>query len=114
MANHGVEFIPFKRNDLAEIYHQRYLDWIEAGGILLRKTRIYKTAYRKKICTRCSVEQQAKRKCVKYVIKGKQLTSCGHMDSACGQKFKPQFDEYMNSHPAMFAKKMAQESQLKS
>ena len=115
MTNHGVEFIPFKRNDIAELYHQRYIDWLEIGDKLLQKTRIYKTAYREKICKKCiGTEQQKKRKCVTYDIKGKILTSCGHMDAACGKKHKKEFDEYMDSHPAMFRKKMALEHQLKS
>ena len=99
MANHGVEFIPFKRNDLAEIRYQRHLDWVDVGGDILRRSKIHQEKYRKKICTTCSVEQQKKRKCVKTDIDGKILTSCRHMDAACGKKFKKEFDEYMSFHP---------------
>ena len=105
MSQKRIEFIPFKRNTLSQIRHERYLDWIESGDLILRKTRLHKEAYRKKICTKCSVEQQAKRKCVKHIIDGKELQSCRHMDAACGRKFKKEFDEYMSFHPSLSGRK---------
>ena len=111
MSQKRVEFLPFETSTLNQIYRERFLDWIESGEILLKKTRFHKEAYRKKICSSCSEEQQKKRKCVKYIIDGKELQSCGHMDSACGQKFKKEFDEHMTFHPSLNRIKIIQESE---
>ncbi len=111
MSQKRIEFIPFETSTLNQIYRERYLDWIESGDLLLKKTRLHKEAYRKKICSTCSDEQQIKRKCVKYNIYGKELQSCGHMDSACGRKFKKEFDKHMNFHPALNRVKIMQESE---
>ena len=88
MSQKRIDFLPFKINTLDQIYHERYVDWIESGEILLKKTRLHKEAYRKKICSPCSEEQQKKRNCVKYILDGEELQSCGHMDSACGKNLK--------------------------
>jgi hypothetical protein len=111
MSQKRVEFLPFKTSTLNQIYRERYLDWIESGDAILKKTRFHKEAYRKKICSTCSEEQQKKRKCVKYTIDGKELQSCGHLDSACAQKFKKEFDEHMTFHPALNRMKIIQESE---
>lgn len=111
MSQKRIEFIPFKRKTLNKIYHERVLDWIEASDLLLKKTQLHKEEYRKKICSSCSEEQQKKRKCVKYTIDGKKLQSCGHMDSACGKKFKKEFDEHMSFHPTLNRIKIIQESE---
>ncbi len=111
MSQKRVEFLPFDTSTLNQIYHERYLDWIESGDLLLKKTRLHKEAYRKKICSSCSIQQQQKRKCVKYTIDGKELQSCGHMDSACGRKFKKEFNEHMNFHPSLNRIKIIQESE---
>ena len=107
-----IEFIPVETSTLNQIYHERYLDWIESGDILLKKTRIHKEAYRKKVCSSCSEEEQKKRKCVKNTLMdGKKIQSCGHMDSACGQKFKKEFNEHMHFHPSLNRIKIIQESE---
>ena len=111
MSQKRIEFLPFEISTLNQIYRERYLDWIESGDLLLKKTRLHKEAYRKKICLTCSDEQQTKRKCVKHIIDGIELQSCGHMDSACGQKFKKEFDEHMNFHPALNRVKIIRESE---
>ena len=111
MSQKRIEFIPFERNTLSQIYHERVLDWIESGDLLLKKARLHNQEYRKKICSSCSEEQQKKRKCIKYTIDGKELQSCGHMDSACGQKFKKKFDQHMNFHPSLNRVKIIQESE---
>ena len=110
MSQKRVEFLPVETSTLNQIYRERYLDWIEAGDIILKKTRLHKDAYRKKICSTCSEEQQKKRKCIKYIINGKELQSCEHMDSACGQKFKKEFDDHMNLHPVLNKMNIFQES----
>ncbi len=111
MSQKRVEFLPFERTILNQIYRERFLDWIESGKILSRKMSIHKDKYRKKICSSCTEEEQKKRKCVKYTIDGKELQSCGHMDSACGQKFKKEFDKHMNFHPSLNRIKIIQESE---
>jgi hypothetical protein len=60
MSQKRVEFLPFDTSTLNQLYHERYLDWIESGDLLLKKTRIHKEAYRKKICSSCSKKQQKK------------------------------------------------------
>lgn len=97
MPSKRIKFIPHEKTDLEKIQYTKRIDWINAGGPLFEKTVVYKNNYRKKICSKCSIEQQTKRKCVRYVINGKKLTSCGHMDSACGSMFKEEFDEWMDS-----------------
>lgn len=111
MSQKRIEFIPFERKTLSQIYRERVIDWIESGDLLLKKTRLHNEEYRKKICSSCSEDQQKKRKCVKYAIDDKELQSCGHMDSACGQKFKKEFDEHMSFHPALNRIKIIQESE---
>ena len=103
MSQKRVEFLQSNPTILNQIYRERYLDWIESGDIILKKTRLHKDAYRKKICSTCSTQQQKTRKCIKYIINGKELQSCGHMDSACGKKFKKEFDDHMIRHPAAAA-----------
>ena len=111
MSESTIEFLSFQTNTLTQIYRERFLDWIESGKILSRKMSIHKDEYRKKICSSCSEEQQKKRKCIKYVIDGKQLQSCGHLDSSCGKKFKKEFDNHMNFHPALNRIKIIKESE---
>ncbi len=111
MSQKRIEFIPFERKTLSQIYRERVIDWIESGDLLLKKTRLHNEEYRKKICSSCSGDQQKKRKCVKYTIDDNELQSCGHMDSACGQKFKKEFDEHMSFHPALNRIKIIQESE---
>ena len=96
-----IEFLPSPEpTTLQKIFNERLIDWHEAGAILLTKMKKHKENYRKKICSKCSPKQQEKRKCVKYTINGKELQSCGHMDSACGQYFKEEMNAHMNFHPA--------------
>lgn len=97
--NCGVE------NPLNQVYKERVIDWLEDGDVLLQQTRLYKEEYRNKICSSCSIEQQTKRKCIKYVIDGKELTNCNHMNVACGKKFKKKMDKHMNFHPSMSGRK---------
>ena len=111
MSQKRIEFIPFERNTLNQIYYERVLDWVESGDLLLKKTQFYKEEYRNKICSSCSEVEQKKRNCIKFTIDGKKLQSCGHMDSACGQKFKKEFYKHMNFHPSLNRIKIIQESE---
>jgi len=112
MSESTVEFLSFQTNTLTQIYRERVMDWIESGEFLLRKIRLHKKAYRKKICETCSEEQQKKRKCVKNtLINGTKIKSCTHLKSAIGRKFKKEFDNHMNFHPALNRIKIIKESE---
>ncbi len=112
MSKNEVKFLSFETNTLTQIYKERVLDWIELGDLILRKIRLHKKEYRKKICSSCSEKQQIQRKCIKNILlDGTKIRTCGHMKSACGQKFKKEFDEYMSFHPALNRVKIIQESE---
>lgn len=97
-----IEFIPFKRSTSSQIYRERVVDWVELGALLLRKFRLHREEYRKKICASCSEEQKVKRKCVENtLLDGRKIVTCGHMRSTTGKKFKKEINKHMSFHPAM-------------
>ena len=112
MSENKVEFLSIQTNVLTKIYQERVLDWIELGDLLLRKSRLHREEYRKKICASCSKEQKIKRKCVENtLLDGKKILTCGHMRSATSKKFKKQVDEHMSFHPDLNRVKIIQESE---
>jgi len=111
LLKNNTSFISTEKPVLYQIYRERVIDWLENGDILLDQTKKYKEEYMLKICSSCSDEQQTKRKCVKFIVDGKNLRSCHHMDVACGRKFKEKFDEHMAFHPSLNRSKIIKESE---
>ncbi len=112
MSENKIEFLSFQTNTLTQIYQERVLDWVELGDLLLRKFRLHRETYRKKICTSCSEEQKVKRKCVENtLIDGRKILSCGHLRAATGAKFKKEINEHMSFHPSLNRVKIIQESE---
>lgn len=102
MSRATIEFLAIGTgNSLLNTYKNRVIDWVENGSSLLLQMKQYKEEYRMKICSSCSVEQQQKRNCHRYVIDGREITSCNHMDIACGRKFKKKLDSHWDFHPAL-------------
>ena len=84
---------------IQKIFDDRITDWIEDGMNLNHQRAIHRGKYRKKICTKCSNEQQKKRSCLKYTIAGKALQSCSHMENALIQKFRDKARIHAEANP---------------
>ena len=82
--------------------HERMIDWFESGTHIQQLLRAYNKQYRKKICSKCPLEQQKKRYCLKldmYSTEGIQLKHCSHMDKARSKKYKKKIMQHMGFHP---------------
>ena len=83
-------------------FHNRYLDWQEEGNHIQKIIREYNWNYRKKICSRCSIENQRKLKCIKVdnFRWGIQETYCKKMTKARSQKLKKIILKYIDFNPS--------------
>ena len=76
--------------------------WHEEGTGLQDELRAYDWQYRRKICSKCSIEQQKKRNCFRpdsfKVIQSVKIqeTSCRWMDKARVRKYKSKINAFMN------------------
>ena len=76
--------------------------WHHEGSGLQEELRAYDWQYRKKICVKCPLEQQKKRKCFRpdsfKVIQGVKIqeTHCAWIDKARVRKYKSKINAFMN------------------
>lgn len=71
-------------------------------GIRLKEELIkYNWEYRKKICSKCTLEQQAKLHCLKvnHFVDGIQETHCKKLVNARTKKNKKRIEGFIESHP---------------
>ncbi|RNJ77437.1 MAG: hypothetical protein EB830_02005 [Nitrosopumilus sp. H13] len=106
MVKPVIRFLDVPRDPMEQTTMSRIVDWEEEGDHLLQILRKYEDGYREKICSRCNMEQQVKRKCIKMHINGKILTYCDHMRKAKSSKFKKEIHHHMFSHPVFFTHNM--------
>lgn len=110
MAKTRMEVFRPPKGPLDRVFENRMLDWREEGRRLRIITTKYENEYRKKICSKCSIEQQAERRCMRIKIDGKTLTYCNHMNRAKRSKFRKEIDRHILSHPGLFTILMHQKN----
>lgn len=105
MSQKKIEFLPFKRSTLNQIYHERVLDWLEDGNHLLKEFKFANAIYRKKICSKCrNTLQQKTRNCIEREgidILGNPKTNCMHMRIAVHSKLRSKIHAHIDFHPAL-------------
>lgn len=76
-------------------------NWHKQAIQLKEKLIKYNWEYRKKICVKCTCEQQAKLKChrVNNFVDGIQETHCRKLVQARTKKFKKNIGGLMETHP---------------
>lgn len=103
-AKHEITFNIPKPTITRKVFLERVIDWQEEGNHIQKLLHDYNNEYRKKICTKCTLEEQQKRNCVRidmYTNKGIQITSCSHMDKARNRKYNKLIRKFMHSNPAL-------------
>jgi len=83
---------------------ERIIDWQEEGNHIQKLLHDYDNQYRTKICSKCPIEEQQKRNCIKidmYTSKGIQITSCSHMDKSRTRKYSKTIRNFMKLNPAL-------------
>lgn len=83
---------------------ERVIDWHEEGRHVKKILIDYDQNYRKKICSKCTEQQQKARNCLKldmYTSEGIQLKHCNHMDKARVRKHKQLIKNHIQLHPSL-------------
>ena len=91
MSDKGIEFNRPKNSITRQQFLERVTDWHEDGHHVKTLLTKYDRNYRLKICSRCTLDEQRKRNCLKldmYTTSGVQLRHCGHMDRARVAKYR--------------------------
>jgi len=89
--------IPLQKNP----YNERIQDWCEESLHVKNVLTDYNWQYRKKICSKCSLEKQKKLDCQKvgnYKF-GVQETYCKNLLNARAKKNKKLIKNFINFHP---------------
>ena len=87
-----------------KLFLERVTDWHEDGDHIQKLLHDYDNQYRKKICSKCTIEQQRLRNCIRidmYTNEGIQITSCNHMDQARTRKHSKLIRKFIQSSPAL-------------
>lgn len=110
MGKPTLEFINIPKSALETSVENRITDWREEGRHLLHLYEEYEDQYRKKICSKCNVEQQVKRGCIKMYDEGKLYTYCDHMERAKYSKYRYKINQHIDSHPAFFTSNLLEKT----
>ena len=86
------------RSPAHEAWDERVVDWLEDGDRILGLGQEYRQHYKEKICSKCSPEQQVRRKCA-ALSPGCDELECGHMLRAFAKKHDKAISQYLASHP---------------
>lgn len=103
MPEESIQFQKPKNTISRQQFMERVVDWQEEGQHVKEILLKYDQAYREKICSTCSVEQQQKRSCLKldmYTSNGVQLKHCSHMDRARVRRHKQTIRKHIQLHPS--------------
>lgn len=76
--------------------------WHTKGVQLKEEMIVYNWAYRRKICTKCTIENQSKLQChkVNNFVNGIQETHCKKLIRSRTKKFKNKINEFLEIHPS--------------
>ena len=85
---------------LGQAWNARVDDWIEDGSRIVRLDEEYRRHYREKICSKCTPEEQVRRRCA-ALTEGCSTLSCSHMNRAFYSKHKKIIDAHQASHPLL-------------
>jgi len=86
------------------LFLERVIDWHEDGEHIQKLLHDFDNQYRKKICSKCTKEQQQVRNCIRidmYTNEGIQITSCNHMDQARTRKNSKIIKKFIQSSPVL-------------
>ena len=104
MAGGSIHFHKPRQTIGRKQFLERIVDWHEEGNHIVKILTEYDQNYRKKICSKCTEEQQKKRNCLKldmYTSEGIQLKHCSHMNNARVRKHKQLIRKHMQLHPSL-------------
>ncbi len=98
MGKHRLEITRVPHGPIATAWAMRVDDWIDDGQKFVRLSEEHRRNYRATICTKCSHEQQVRRRC-SALTPGCDKKSCAHMDRAFYSKYRNLIMGHIDSHP---------------